>query len=266
MRDMLALFAQILPILDGAFRVLENKIEKPAFVKRGNSCVFRYETQSIEAAVIQKMARRMSGLHASLVLLRTGFVQEMGVIFRTLDEFDEDISFLCEAVRNGRMTELHQKYLASFYQEEFDKPDNPFLSEQKRPTISRQKIRAAITRAAGNPLNPSDAQRLKRMLSQAYSGYVHGASVHILEMYGGDPPGYHLCGMCGTPRIEELTANYWDYLYRGIMVTALVAVSFGEVGLAQKLDALGDDFRRASGKAEWEDLDKLLRKIKEGKA
>lgn len=266
MRDMVALFEEVLAILDDAFQQLESKIEKPTLVERGTFHVFRYETQSIKAAVIQKLARRVSGLHASLVLLRAGFVQEMGVIFRTLDEFDEHIDFLCQAVRNGTMTELHQRYLASFYQEEFDKPDNPFLSEQKRPTIPRQKIQAAITREEGNPVNPSDAQRLHRMLGQAYSGYVHGASIHILEMYGGDPPRYHLCGMCGTPRIEELTSIYWDYLYRGITVTEIVAASFGEVELALRLDALGEDLRRTSGKAECENLDELLRKFKEGKA
>jgi hypothetical protein len=241
-------------------------ITKPAFVNRGNSRVFRYETPSIKAAVIQKLARRVSGLHASFVLLRAGFVQEMGVIFRTFDEFDEDMDFLCEAVRNEKLTELHQKYLASFYQEEFDKPDNPLLSEQKRPTIPRQKIQAAIARQEGNPLNPSDAQRLRRTLAQAYSGYVHGASVHILEMYGGNPPRYYLRGMCDTPRIEELTANYWDYLYRGILVIALAAASFGEVELGVKLYALGEHVWKVSGKGNFEDLDKLVRKAKEENA
>jgi hypothetical protein len=265
MSDTLGLFEQVLANLDDAFQQLENKIEKPALVKRGNFSVFRYETQSIKAAVIQKLARRVSGLHASLVLLRAGFVQEMGVIFRTLDEFDEDMDFLCGAIRNERMTELHKEYLASFYQEEFDNPDNPFSSEQKRPTIRRQKIRAAITRQKGEPLNPSDAQRVRRMLSQEFSGYVHGASVHILQMYDGDPPRYHLCGICGTPRIEDLTSNYWCYVYRGITVTQVVATSFGEVELALRLYALGEDFRRASGMAECEDLDEQLRKFKEGK-
>jgi hypothetical protein len=257
-------FEQVLAILDDAFHELESRIVKPAFVRRGNFHVFRYETKSIKAAVIQKLARRQSGLHASLVLLRAGFVQEMGVIFRTLDEFDEDMDFLCIAIRNGIMTDLHKKYLASFYQEEFDKPDNPFLSEQKRPTISRQKIQAAITREDEKPLNPSDSLRLYRMRGQANSGYVHGASIHILEMYGGDPQRYHLCGMCGTPRIEEMIAAYWDYMHRGIDVTALVAASLGEVQLALRLDALRECFRKASGKAECEDIDKLLRNFKEG--
>lgn len=136
---MIDLYLETLAVLHPAFQVLENKIEKPVLVKRGSYYVFRYKNQTIQAAVIQKLARLISGLHASLLLLQGGFVQELGAIFRTLDEFNEDILFLCQAIRTGELTELHQKYLDTFYQEEFKQPDNPFLSEQKRPTIPRKK-------------------------------------------------------------------------------------------------------------------------------
>ena len=118
---MINLYIETLSVLQRAFARIESKIDKPAFVKRGSYHVFRYEKQSIEAAVIQKLARVISGLHASLLLLSGGFVQELGVIFRTLDEFNEDILFLCQAIRTGKVTELHRKYLDIFYQEEFDK-------------------------------------------------------------------------------------------------------------------------------------------------
>jgi len=98
---MIKLYIETLPVLQRAFALLESKIETPAFGKRGTYYVFRYEKQSIEAAVIQKLARVISGLHASLLLLQGGFVQELGVIFRTLDEFNEDMVFLCQAIRAG---------------------------------------------------------------------------------------------------------------------------------------------------------------------
>ena len=36
-----------------------------------------------------------------------------------------------------------------------------------------------------------------------YSGYVHAASPHIMEMYGGNPARFHVRGMHGTPRQDE---------------------------------------------------------------
>jgi hypothetical protein len=263
---MIKLYIETLPVLQRAFARLESKIGKPAFVKRGTYHVFRYEKQSIEAAAIQKLARVISGLHASLLLLHGGFVQELGVIFRTLDEFNEDILFLCQAIRTGEVTELHRKYLDSFYQEEFNEPDNPFLSEQKRPTIPRKKIHAAIANMPENEMNPSDGKELNRTVSQAYSGYIHGASVHIMDMYGGNPPHFHLSGMLNTPRIKASIEDTWNYFYRGLISVMMVTISFHEQELLQELYSFRHYFEKQSGRTEWESPEIMIKKIKTKKA
>lgn len=259
---MINLYIETLSVLQRAFARIESKIDKPAFVKRGSYHVFRYEKQSIEAAVIQKLARVISGLHASLLLLSGGFVQELGVIFRTLDEFNEDILFLCQAIRTGKVTELHRKYLDIFYQEEFDKPDNPFLSEQKRATISRRKIHAAIANIPETTLNPSDGKELRRTLSQTYSGYIHGASVHIMDMYGGNPPRFHLSGMLKTPRMKESIDDAWNYFYRGLISTMMVALSFKENELFKELSSFMHYFEEQSGKTEWDTPENTIKNLK----
>lgn len=257
---MIKLYIETLPVLQNAFAHLEGKIEKPVFIKRGSYDVFRYEKQSIEAAVIQKLARVISGLNASLLLLRGGFVQEICVIFRTLDEFNEDIFFLCQAIRTGEITELHRKYLDSFYQEEFDEPDNPFLSEQKRPTISRKKIHAANANMPESEMNRSDGKELFRTLSQAYSGYIHGASVHIMDMYGGNPPQFHLSGMLNTPRIKESMEDACNYFYRGLLSVMMVATSFKELELLKELYSFRHYFEKQSGRPEWESPETMIKK------
>lgn len=259
---MVDLYLETLPVLQRAFQILESKIDKPVLIKRGSYHVFRYKNQTVQAAVIQKVARLISGLHASLLLLEGGFVQELGAIFRTLDEFHEDILFLCQAIRTGEETELHKEYLISFYQEEFDLPDNPLLYEQKRPTIPRKRIHAAIANIQESETNPSDTKELHRTLSQAYSGYVHGASVHIMEMYGGYPPKYHLAGMRNTPRIAEFSEDCWNYFYRGLLSVMFVTLSFGEQKLLQELYAFRNYFEKESGKTKWEHPEKMIKRIK----
>lgn len=259
---MINLYAEVLSVLKRAFVRLERKIDKPAFVKSGSYHVFRYEKQSIEAAAIQKLARVISGLQASLLLLVGGFVQELGVIFRTLDEFNDDITFLCQAIRTGEITELHRKYLDDFYQEEFDNPDNPFLSEQKRSTIPRKKIHAAIANIPETTLNPSDGKEVHRTLSQAYSGYIHGASGHIMDMYGGNPPQFHLSGMLNTPRMKESIDDAWNYFYRGLMSTMMVALSFKDDELLKELYSFRHDFEEQSGKTEWGTPEKKIKDLK----
>ena len=50
----------------------------------------------------------------------------------------------------------------------------------------------------GADLNPSDAQSAMSTLHKAYSGYVHGAYPHIMELYGGNPARFHMAGMRDT--------------------------------------------------------------------
>jgi hypothetical protein len=52
--------------------------------------------------------------------------------------------------------------------------------------------------------------------SGTYSGFVHGASPHIMDMYGGTPPHYQLRGMLGTARVNEHAADLWNCVYRSI--------------------------------------------------
>ncbi len=96
--------------------------------------------------------------------------------------------FLALPITNSsKCTELHKKYLRNFFQEEFDKPENPFLSSQKRDTVSRKSIRSAIANSGVDGLNPNDSAELSRTIGQSFGGYVHPASGHICETMKGTP-------------------------------------------------------------------------------
>jgi hypothetical protein len=256
------LYAELLPALTAAFHRIEALLEKPQLVEIHTFHFFRYSNMGLKEAAIQKLARLVSGLHASYILLQTGFVQELGVLLRTLDEFAEDTCFLCYAIKDGNVTDLHRNYLEVFYQEEFDTSGNLFLAEQNRKTIPRRKIHAALARYHSQFLNQSDAQELHHTLSQTYSGYVHGASPHIMEMYGGEPPHYHVDGMLDTSRFEENVEQLWPYFDRGINTMIFVALVFGDNELVKDIYELRHYFELQSGRTEWESMDTLSRRLK----
>lgn len=113
-------------VMENAFMRLESAIERPIPVTYRDSFVFRYANKGIYEALIQKLARNISGLNAVSVLLANGFVQEAGVIFRTLDEIQEDILFLATSDTCVAKTEKHQKYLDAFYADSvFSRPEGP---------------------------------------------------------------------------------------------------------------------------------------------
>src|SRR5665213_3444210 len=100
------LFAPTLEQLEKAFRRLEMRVPPPKRKPWKDSFVFRYVEQTIQQAIVQKLARTITGLRAIDVLLERGLFQEQGILQRTLDEIEEDIVFLSSAIINNDMTEL----------------------------------------------------------------------------------------------------------------------------------------------------------------
>ncbi len=82
-----ALYNQTMHHLDKAFRRLETMVPPPQKMPQGNSFAFRYKEKTIQQALIQKLARMVSGLHAAQLLCANGLIQEQGAIQQMLDEF-----------------------------------------------------------------------------------------------------------------------------------------------------------------------------------
>jgi hypothetical protein len=241
------LYDQALMKMEYTVHVLARRVPPPQRVPYKDSFVYRYIEKSIHQALVQKLARLVSTLQAARLLMEHGFVQEQASLQRVLDEIGEDIMFLALGVIYDNITPLHQNYLDAFYEEEFD-AGTALESTQKRPMVPRKKIRAYISRVEGAPIDPSREIELSRTLHKAYSGYVHAASPHIMDMYGGNPPKFHMRGMRETPRHREHRADLWNYFYRSLIAFSIVAKSFRDEALFTAIRDFTGEFERLSGK------------------
>ena len=240
------LYDQTLTNMETSHATLAGRVHAPEVVPFGkDGPVFRYADKEIHQALIQKLARVVSGLHAARLLMEHGFFQEQAALQRMLDELNEDILFLAHGVISGNTTDLHQEYLAAFYEEEFDNPDGAIESTQKRPMVSRQKIRAYLSRVEGF----SSQVEALRTVQKAYSGYVHGASPHIMEMYLGSPPRWHLRGMLGTLRADDHRRDLWNVFYRSIGSFFFAAQAFGDEKLSGSIRQYMREFAAAAGES-----------------
>ena len=174
---------------------------------------------------------------------------------RILDELQEDVTFLSLGVIFNKRSKLHDDYLAAFFEEEFD-ADTAMESTQKRPTIPRKKIRAAIA-SMEIGLDRNTGVEVARTVSKAYSGYVHAASPHIMDMYGGNPPRFHMRGMRGTPRHIEHRADLWNCFFRGIIAFSFAVKAFGDDQMFASIHNFLDEFAKRSGRnyvsVEWDE-------------
>lgn len=219
------LYVNALERMSSFFNELSALVQPPKKVQIGDQYAFRYECQSIQAAMLQKLARVLTGVQAIHMLNACGLTQEQAAMQRMHDEFTEDISFLALSIILDQHTELHDEYLKAFYEEEFDNPSSSLRSSQKRPMILRKKIRGYISNNCGLD-DPSTSREAGRTIHKGYSGYVHGASPHIMELYYGTPPKFHLHGAKSSPLYRVHVDDLPNYYYRGIVSFALSAKAF----------------------------------------
>ncbi|WP_201443367.1 hypothetical protein [Marinobacter nitratireducens] len=236
---------QTLTHMEKTLEGLAQRVPQPEKVPYNDGFVFRHVEKTVHQALVQKLARLVSSLHAARLLWAYGFVQEQAAMQRMLDELQEDIQFLAFGVIFEDWTALHDSYLSSFFEEEFDS-DSAMSSSQKRPMIPRKKIRSWIASVEGVQ-DPSTGREATRTLSKAYSGYVHAASPHIMEMFGGNPPRFHMRGMAGSPKHAEHHADLWNYFYRGILAFAFAVKAFGDHEMFNSIKGFADEFLKDSG-------------------
>ena len=234
------LFEQLLTAMEEVVNRLAKQVPSPQRVPFGTSFVFRHVEKSINQAIVQKLVRMVSTLHAARLLLIHGFVQEQGALQRILDEIFGDVIFLSLGVISNELTPLHKRFLEAFFEEEFDHPD-PIKSTQKRPMIPRKKIHASISRSKFMTImDPAFVSDVLRTISRTYSGYVHAASPHIMEMYVGDPPRFHMRGMANTKRQDDSRRDLRSYFDRGIVACGMAAVAVGDTMLSLELAQLNE--------------------------
>jgi hypothetical protein len=235
-------------MMDFAFNVLSRKVGDPHRQAMGDGFVYRYKEKSIYQAIVQKLARAVTGLRAISLLNKAGYLQEQAAMQRTLGEFEEDIAFLCFGIIFNEITELHKEYLAAFYEEEFDDPHSATRSTQKRQMIPRKKIRAFVSKDRGAGYDQSSTIEVGRTVSKAYSGYVHGASPQLMELYFGAPPRFQLSGGTHSPFYKDHLEDLLNYYYRSILSFAFAAKAFGEEVLFKKVLDFSEEFTVASGR------------------
>jgi len=208
-------------------RRLESHVPAPRLVMFDQGLAYRYREQTPQQALLQKLARLISGVFALDVLLINGFIQEQAALQRMNDELLEGITFLALGLITGNWTNDHVRYSEAFWREESADPD-----ATARDIVKISKIRAYNNRAYDLP-DPSTADRTGRVLYRAYSGYVHAASPQVMEMFIGEPPHFAVRGLKLSPLYADHTGDIINYFFRAISACYTAAQAIGAVEVAR---------------------------------
>jgi hypothetical protein len=261
-----AALAHALRQLESFYAEMRGAFAPPVFVDEPPYPRFRYAVHTDSLACYLKGGKLVSTLNAALILYQHGYPQEVGALCRMADDFSNEVMFILLPQGGEEVDATQRQFLENFFQEEFDDARDPLGSEQTRVTVPAKKIHAAFAKLAANEINPSDAQEMLRTIQQAFSGYVHGAYPHIMELYGGDPPRFHLSGMPNTPTTKGWKGQLVGYVYRAIMLTALVSRKLKYGHLEPPIRALMADYEKETGCAPVDTAARMLDSIKRNAA
>lgn len=212
--------------------VLTQPIPKKNYIRDGLR--YHYEERSLAQAVLQKLARIASGLRSAQILLEHGLLQEQAALCRMIDEFQEDVCFLSFGILDGDLSDRHQQFLDAFYDGTDNENHSPQSFLEKKNEVPRKKIRSYIANHKLSPLNPSGAISASLQISNVFSGYVHGASLNIMEMYHPTPPKFLTRGMSGSRLQEDHRVDFHNFVYRGIMAFCFATRAIGDSDLNQR--------------------------------
>lgn len=228
--------SQILKYLDAILDEMVALLPKPKQVNFSESFVWRFSEKTVHQAIVQKLARQISGLRAATLLHENGLFQEQASLQRMLDEIGTDIAFLSLGATDDKLDDLHNEYLGYFYQEEFDRPDDTLGSRQNRPSVSRKKVNAWLARRKEFPIDPHNGSSVLNTIYKAYSGYLHAASPHVMEMYSGSR--FETGNLSGTRNHASHARDLKMYVYRGVINVGVATKAFGDEALVDKLYSL----------------------------
>ncbi|WP_157685988.1 hypothetical protein [Robbsia andropogonis] len=210
--------------MENIVQQLTQRKPKPLFVEMHG---YRYTEQDAFHAILQKLARIVSTLRAAHLLLSNGFIQEQASLCRIVDEAEVDVTFLALGLIHGE-TDLHKRFLSTFYQEENEDPDRPAQTRNKRGNVPRQKIAAFIANSPTLGGDPSTAIAAMQAIHKTTSGYIHGASPFLMEMYCGRTCQFRMNGLRTSRLWQDHKDDIWNYVYRGLVAFCLTAKAIGD--------------------------------------
>jgi hypothetical protein len=186
-----------------------------------------------------------AGQNAALELARTGYIQELFVLIRTIIECTTHIEFVLSSRNSdGNLEPDAAKYVEAYFS---DFVRNG-AADDKRPQVRQRTVHrtvgARLDSATGEeavPMVPADI-----LMSNVYlnlSNFVHARYPEVMDLYGGVPGHFHFRGMSGTPKDAEIIENLETYVTTVSLTLKTIASELKMLDLVAVDSALCDWFR-----------------------
>jgi hypothetical protein len=226
------------------------QLPKPLFYDSGKQHFgFRYGKPDGRHFCLLKGIRAVSGLNAAIELVRAGYAQELHVLLRTIDEYKTHMEFVVYSIDAcGELAPDALKHINEYFADYVRNSPADF----KRPRLPQGAIHKSIGSAIkGQTENQARGDKFKgvvpdKLLSNIFltlSNYVHARYPEVMDLYGGDPLGFHLRGMSNTPKDLENVEMLDSFVTSISLTLALLVQKFNMGSIVQKDTVLAGWYR-----------------------
>ncbi|MBI1909654.1 MAG: hypothetical protein HYS22_05745 [Deltaproteobacteria bacterium] len=247
-KEKLAYQLECIQILEKAAHRFAVVIGKPLSLEERGKERFRYANPDSRHFQALKAVRVISGLYASMALLRVGHTQEVGVLLRTIQEFLEDIQFVQEAHETGQQTVHQQRIIDVFFDSDLKSTEEMLVDDSRVERIPRKKKVASQGRYFEPIENRERTRRVLDAIGNCLSGYVHGDYPQVMELYEANFDGgserFRMRGMMGTPKVVPYRQNLGCYIHRSFNIFSVVAKVLGLNELSESLVEKRKEFEK----------------------
>lgn len=158
---------------------------------------------------------------------------------RVSDETSTDIMFLAAPRLFGLEPKpIHERYLAEFFQEEFD--GGAVLARTKRDRVPRSKIISYVSRAYSTDGDTHTAKTNTELVEGAFSGFVQGAAGHIMDIFDGRD--FVIPLESGDEPLMALTEQFGHYIQRTIVAFCHTSLALERRDMFETLYALNERY------------------------
>ena len=231
--------------LDGWTQLLTYVVPLPTKLTSGKKYRFTYVEKSREQAILLRMTRIVSTLHAMHLLNSRGYFQEQAALQRMHDEYTEDVEFLAQCAKvNGQVTDLEKQYLAGFFDDQLTWEWDSSKKLKGRNMPNRDKIRNFLVKSLEGQVNQSIAINAGAAVSHGYSAFVHGYAAPTMEMYVPDPPHFRTSGMLGSSAQIDHDRDLQNYVLRTVQAFVMASAT---LNVKEVFDSSFSIFREING-------------------
>lgn len=214
--------------LEEAVETFLLNISKPIYIYEKSKVRFRFPQIVEDSGLFQilKLVSVVSSLRGCLLLLKNGFIQEVGILFRSINENLTAIDFVQEAHENGAPLNKQREIIAEFFKQDLLTPDEMKEKDPEYSRIPRSKIINSLTRIM-EPFykNVDEMKRGLKWIDFAWSGYVHADYPNVMELFESvdGVKRFRLNGMLETPKMASFTWYLISFISKAFYAATTIA-------------------------------------------